>query len=97
LEAPFAALLAPLGASTAPVATALSAAQRAAACEALELLFDDLNPDAADAAAALAAGWPAGEGAEAMKEVAALAAAFDFPGALQTLRALRASDAGTAP
>ncbi len=93
----FDALLAPLAAAAAPAATTLSSAERAAGCDALQILFDELNPDAADAAAALAAGWPAGEGAEAMKQVAALAAAFDFPGALETLRALRAAAAGTAP
>ena len=93
----FDALLAPLAAAAAPAATTLSSAERAAGCDALQILFDELNPDAADAAAALAAGWPAGEGAEAMKKVAALAAAFDFPGALETLRALRAAAAGTAP
>ena len=93
----FDALLAPLAAAAAPAAATLSSAERAAGCDALQILFDELNPDAADAAAALAAGWPAGEGAEEMKKVAALAAAFDFPGALETLRALRGAAAGTAP
>jgi hypothetical protein len=68
----------------------LSAAELQRRCDALELLFEEFSSDAADAAASLAQGWPNGEGAPLAKRVAELAAAFDFEGATEALRLLRA-------
>ena len=97
MEGRFAALIAPLAPASGVQTALFTQAELQSRCDGLEQLLGDFNPDAADAAVALAEGWPPGEGALLAKRVAELAAGFDFPGATEALQALRASLAGSTP
>ena len=90
MEPAYRALLAPLASFDAAPAATLSREACAARCDALAELLDSFSPDASEAAEALAAGWPAGEGAAVAKRLATLAGAFDFAGATDALAELRA-------